>query len=140
MVCDGTGHRVRHPGTLHSAPGGQGRRGGPDSIEYPRHAENLLDHGLYSLDGVRPDRVRQPLYPLFIAGIYAVFGRNNFAVYAIQTLVGCASIVRTVGLARVLGLSPAAAGGAGLLVAPVGGRAVGVCAIAITVGVMTLAA
>jgi hypothetical protein len=126
---------------IHSAPSGQGGRGGPDSIEYSRHAENLLDHGLYSPDGVRPDRMRQPLYPLFIAGIYAVFGRNNFAVYAIQTLVGCASIVLTVGLARVLGLSPAAAGGAGLLVAPsVGGRAVGVSTIAITVGVMTLAA
>jgi hypothetical protein len=109
MVCDGTGRRAPHPGTLHSAPGGQGGRGGPDSIEYSRHAENLLDHGLYSLDGARPDSKRRPLYPLFIAGIYAVFGRNDFAVHAIQTLVGCASIVLTVGLARVLGLSPAAA-------------------------------
>ena len=60
-------------------------------MEYSRHAGNRLDHGLYSLAGVRPDRMRQPLDPLFIAGIYAVFGRDNFAVYAIQTLVGCAS-------------------------------------------------
>ena len=91
--------------------------GGPDSIEYARHATNLLDQGLYSLDGVRPDRMRQPLYPLFVAGVYAVLGRDNFAVYAVQVLVGCVSIAMTVGLARTLGLSPAMAGCAGLMVA-----------------------
>ena len=86
-------------------------------MEYSQHAKNLLDLGLYSLDGVRPDRMRQPLYPLFLAGVYAVLGRDNFAVYAIQVLIGCVSIAMTVGLARTLGLSPAMAGCAGLMVA-----------------------
>ena len=91
--------------------------GGPDSTEYARHAENLLDHGLYSFDGVHPDRMRQPLYPTFIAAVYAVFGRDNLHVYVVQILIGCVSIWMTWLLARRLGLSAPGAGLAGLLLA-----------------------
>ena len=89
----------------------------PDSIEYVRHAVNLLDRGLYSFDGVQPDRMRQPLFPLFIAGVYAALGRDNLFLYGVQVIIGCGSIVLTWWLARLLGLSVAAAGLAGLIVA-----------------------
>jgi hypothetical protein len=89
----------------------------PDSIEYMRHATNLLDRGLYSFDGVQPDRMRQPLFPFFVAGIYAVFGRDNLFVYGVQTIIGGGAIALTWRLARLLGLSPSAAGLAGLIVA-----------------------
>ncbi len=89
----------------------------PDSVEYMRHAANLLDRGLYSFDGVHPDRMRQPLLPLLIAGIYTVFGRDNLFVYAGQTIIGCGCIWLTWRLSRLLGLSPASAGLAGLIVA-----------------------
>jgi len=83
--------------------------GGPDSIEFQRHAMNLLDRGIYSYDGVAPDRMRQPLYPLFLAGVYRLFGTDNYFVYAIQVVIGTATVFLTWHLARRLGARGATA-------------------------------
>ncbi|HYW69961.1 MAG TPA: glycosyltransferase family 39 protein [Pyrinomonadaceae bacterium] len=62
-----------------------------DSIVYEQIARNVLEHHVYShLDEApfTPSFVRLPGYPLFLAGIYAVFGHtNNTAVRIIQALI-----------------------------------------------------
>jgi 4-amino-4-deoxy-L-arabinose transferase-like glycosyltransferase len=91
--------------------------GGPDSLEYRRHAISLLRRGVYSFDGTTPDRMRQPVYPLFLAGVYAVFGASNTPVYYVQAGLNTLSVFLVWKLARILGLSARAAAGAALLVA-----------------------
>jgi 4-amino-4-deoxy-L-arabinose transferase-like glycosyltransferase len=91
--------------------------GGADSLEYSRHAMSLLRRGVYSFDGVTPDRMRQPVYPLFLAGVYAVFGVQNHPVYLLQALINTATVCLVWRLARMLSVSPPAALGAALLVA-----------------------
>lgn len=61
-----------------------------DGHFYSQIARNLLDHRGYSGEEEEPyvpTYVRVPGYPLFLAGVYAVFGRdNNTAVRVIQSL------------------------------------------------------
>jgi 4-amino-4-deoxy-L-arabinose transferase-like glycosyltransferase len=91
--------------------------GGPDSLEYRRHAISLLRRGIYSFDGTTPDRMRQPVYPLFLAGVYVVFGDSNAPVYYVQAGLNTASVFLVWKLALMLGLSGRAGAGAALLVA-----------------------
>lgn len=60
-----------------------------DGRFYAQIARNLLDHRGYSGEEEEPyvpTYVRVPGYPLFLAGVYSVFGRdNNTAVRLIQT-------------------------------------------------------
>lgn len=83
--------------------------GGWDSLEYSRHARSLLEAGVYSNDGVTPNRMRQPLYPLFLAAVYWLSGDGNPAVYVVQVLINTASIGLTWWLSRWLGGSPGGA-------------------------------
>jgi phage shock protein PspC (stress-responsive transcriptional regulator) len=61
-----------------------------DGRLYARIATNVLDHRSYSIDieePYAPSLIRVPGYPLFIAGIYKLFGRdNNRAVRIIQAV------------------------------------------------------
>ncbi len=59
-----------------------------DELEYHELGANLAERGEMVLHGV-PCTMRPPLYPLFVAGIYAVFGVGNYqAVRAGQAVVG----------------------------------------------------
>src|SRR5262249_212618 len=51
-----------------------------DGRLYARMATNLLDHHSYSVEiaePFEPTYIRMPGYPLFIAGCYLAFGRDN---------------------------------------------------------------
>ena len=73
-------------------------RGEPLSIyderDYHNLAVNLVEQGLFSLDGQVPASMRPPLYPAFVAGVYAVFGIGNFqAVRMVQAAVSLVNVV-----------------------------------------------
>ena len=74
-----------------------------DSIVYEQIARNVLEHHVYShLDEApfSPTYVRLPGYPLFLAGIYAVFGHtNNTAVRIVQALIDTGTCVLVAWLA-----------------------------------------
>ena len=61
-----------------------------DGRLYARIAINVLEHRGYSIETEEPyspTLIRAPGYPLFIAGVYAVFGRdNNRAVRVVQAV------------------------------------------------------
>lgn len=61
-----------------------------DGRLYARIAINVLEHRSYSIETEEPYSptfIRVPGYPLFIAGVYAVFGRdNNRAVRVVQAV------------------------------------------------------
>ena len=61
----------------------------PDEMRYTVPAVNILaGHGFsaFGREPYRPTEHAMPLYPIFIAGIYAVFGQNNLAVRIAQDL------------------------------------------------------
>lgn len=57
-----------------------------DAYAYNNNALSLLEHGVYGYNG-RPSAFHPPLYGFFLAGIYSIFGLNNFlAVRLFQVL------------------------------------------------------
>src|SRR3954462_7205604 len=74
---------------------------GGDAKIYSRIAVNLIDHGVFSADEqpaddgqFRPTLIRLPGYPLFIAAIYSIAGKENYsAVKAVQGLLHFAAAV-----------------------------------------------
>jgi hypothetical protein len=69
-----------------------------DSIEYHDYAVHLLDAGSYvGASGERATRV--PGYPLFLAAVYAVFGRSVLAASIVQCVLGAVTCVLLLGLA-----------------------------------------
>ncbi|MBC8030847.1 MAG: glycosyltransferase family 39 protein [Pyrinomonadaceae bacterium] len=62
-----------------------------DSQVYAQLARNLLDHRVYSPaiePPFEPSFIRLPGYPLFLAGVYSIFGlENNTSVRVVQALV-----------------------------------------------------
>lgn len=64
-----------------------------DEGDYNALAVNLLDGRGYTLDGQHATSLRPPLYPAVVAGVYAVFGVENYqAVRVLQTLISLASV------------------------------------------------
>jgi len=64
-----------------------------DAVTYDTIARNILRHGAFSLNHPKPTAYVTPGYPLFLAGIYALFGESNFAVVRmIQALLSIAVI------------------------------------------------
>jgi len=90
---------------------------GGDFLSYEAVALNILNGNGFSYDGTNPMVGDAPAYPLFLAGIYGVFGHNHNAVRVIQILL-LAGIGVMVYLAarRHLGLSGKPSGLAGVLV------------------------
>jgi 4-amino-4-deoxy-L-arabinose transferase-like glycosyltransferase len=85
------------------AVGSPGRFWSPDDREYlplatHLHRAYLSSSGTFFDLGLR----RTPGYPLFVRGIYDVFGRHYAAVVAVQLLLSVATIVLTFGLASTL--------------------------------------
>ncbi len=62
----------------------------PDSLLYSDLAKNWLTHGIYGQtdpSGILPTYVRLPGYPAFLAGVFAIFGKDNYrAVLSLQVL------------------------------------------------------
>jgi multisubunit Na+/H+ antiporter MnhB subunit len=66
-----------------------------DGRVYARIADNVLDHHSYSTatdEPYKPTLIRVPGYPIFLAAVYKVFGRdNNRAVRVIQAVLSAAT-------------------------------------------------
>jgi len=52
---------------------------------YTPYAKNLLSKGFFSYDGVTPDYIRTPGYPLLIAAVY-VLGGNDFTIIIVHII------------------------------------------------------
>lgn len=59
----------------------------PSMDEYETIARQLVDHGRYAFAG-KPTAAREPAYPLFIAGLYLLFGQHPLLVVLAQSLLG----------------------------------------------------
>ncbi len=59
-----------------------------DGTGYDKLAYNIWQHGEYSTELGVPSIRRSPVYPFFLAGIYAIFGHNYFIVRLMQSLIG----------------------------------------------------
>ncbi|HAZ07718.1 MAG TPA: hypothetical protein DCZ01_04160 [Elusimicrobia bacterium] len=57
-----------------------------NSDGYESIALSLLDRGEYAMEAGRPTSLREPSYPLFIAGVYVVFGRHPGVVIFIHCI------------------------------------------------------
>ncbi len=91
-----------------------------DAMGYHQLACNLLDGRGFSLSGSAPylaDTIRTPIYPLFIASIYTVFGRNPYMVALVQGVLDAGICLLLWKLVYRLTKSQAAALMAGLLYA-----------------------
>tara|TARA_Y100000588_G_scaffold310130_1_gene335498 strand:+ start:1962 stop:3212 length:1251 start_codon:yes stop_codon:yes gene_type:complete len=64
-----------------------------DAGFYDQIALNLLAGNGFSVDGVEPTRIRPPTYPVFLAAIYGVVGRNLNAVVFVQSLLGAITCI-----------------------------------------------
>lgn len=76
-----------------------------DTSSYEQTAAALLDTGRFALSPdkpTEPDIFRTPGYPLFIAGIYSIFGRSLLAVAVAQVLLSGAVLAMVYGLANML--------------------------------------
>jgi 4-amino-4-deoxy-L-arabinose transferase-like glycosyltransferase len=59
----------------------------PDGREFEAIARNLIEHGTYGLQTLRP-----PGYPTVIAGVYRVFGPDLFALRLVEVVIGTATV------------------------------------------------
>lgn len=64
-----------------------------DEVTYDLLAQNLVAGHGYSFVPGHPSLLRAPLYPLFMAGLYAVFGHHYAVVLGVQVLAGGLSTV-----------------------------------------------
>jgi len=62
---------------------------GGDAIGYDLLATNLLKYHEYCFEYGKPTAYREPFYPYFLAGIYALFGHSYNIVRIIQILLSC---------------------------------------------------
>ena len=62
-----------------------------DSLSYIEPAKYLLRNGAYT----HPSALRTPVYPLFLAIIYGLFGESQFYVVLVQVIIGLLTIYMT---------------------------------------------
>ena len=81
---------------------GPSQRGfGADAVEFNAIAANLAGHGEYTIEPHHPTSFRAPGFPFALAGIYALFGVNNFsAAHLFFCLIGAALTLVVFFLAR----------------------------------------
>jgi 4-amino-4-deoxy-L-arabinose transferase-like glycosyltransferase len=70
----------------------------PDSVGYSRAAQNLITHGEFG-ETYR----RSPGYPLFLAGIYTLFGQEIVAIRLVEAVMGACLAVVMATMARRIG-------------------------------------
>jgi len=73
-----------------------------DASGYQSLAVNLLKSGRFSIDGVKPHFKRTPVYPVFMAVIYALFGIKPWAVLLAQIFMDGITLAVIFLLARLL--------------------------------------
>ena len=59
-----------------------------DDLQYNVIAKNILDGNGFSYDSVKPTAARGPLYPLFLAATYFVFGYDYNSARIFQAIIG----------------------------------------------------
>jgi len=64
-----------------------------DAAGYDSIAVNLVEHSQYAFEKGVPTVRRSPVYPLFLAGVYSVFGHSLPAVRIIQALISALTCV-----------------------------------------------
>ena len=65
-----------------------------DEQDYNRLACNLLEYGEFAFEPGQPTSIRPPLYPAVVAGIYRLFGLENYqAVRLMQALLSLLNVV-----------------------------------------------
>jgi 4-amino-4-deoxy-L-arabinose transferase-like glycosyltransferase len=79
-----------------------------DMVTYEGIAVNLVEGKWHFGWGEEPSAHREPIYPLFLAAIYKVFGHSHAAVHWVQALVGAGTCVLAVVLASYVVKSVAA--------------------------------
>ena len=73
---------------------GQSLSVGGDEVQYNYLANNILKQSKFAAGGGDIWATSEPLYPLFLAGVYVLFGKDNFnAVRAIQMLLFSGTIL-----------------------------------------------
>jgi len=80
---------------------------GADAIGYDKLAVNILKHGIFSGGDsapFRPEIRRTPLYPAFLAAIYAIFGYHPPVAILFQLLISVSVILLTYRIATLLSL------------------------------------
>ncbi len=70
------------------------------SSSFDVYAVNLINTGVYGLTPGVPDAVLPPLYSVFVAGVYALFGRSSLAIALMHTLLDLISITLLVMITR----------------------------------------
>lgn len=68
----------------------------PDGREYNRLAINVIENHIFSADSIppyQPEHSRPPLYPLFIAMLYAILGKHPLLVVSAQVMVGALTVI-----------------------------------------------
>lgn len=78
-----------------------------DSDGYDRRAMNLLRYGVFASEKappLKPDLDRTPVYPVMLAGVFAVTGHSPAAAILLHILLAAVTAVLTYMLARELGL------------------------------------
>lgn len=88
-----------------------------DEFVYDQLARNVLEHGCYCFVVGQPSLWRPPLYPLILAGLYALFGYNYMAVLVVQAVVGGLAVPLTVLVGEQMSGSRQAGWLAGLMLA-----------------------
>jgi len=76
-----------------------------DSFEYHQLAINLRDHGVYSRAQYAPfdfEVIRTPAYPLFLSGLYKVFGTEPVVIPLAQTVLSVMTLLATAGIGSLL--------------------------------------
>jgi len=65
-----------------------------DAWSYDLIAQNILNFGVYSKDPnfLTPTALRTPIYPMFLAGSYAIFGRSFLVVQILQCVLSAATV------------------------------------------------
>ncbi len=83
----------------------------PDAVGYDRLAVNIVQNGVFSAQTEPPflaDLHRPPIYPAFMAVVYALWGHTPAAVVLLQVFLFSLTAALTFSLSRLLGLSTVA--------------------------------
>lgn len=75
-----------------------------DGVYYSKIAINILENGQLSIAGYPTTQQTEPFYPVFLSGVYFLFGINNFeAVRIVQIIIFILTVLVAYSLAEKLG-------------------------------------
>jgi len=74
----------------------------PDSYSYDTVGFNIFAGHGYSMENHAPTMAREPAYPLFLAGIYLIFGYNHLVVQIIQIILFLLTVILVYKIADII--------------------------------------